>query len=198
MKRRLVIQGTGALAIITANGIAGCGNIVDGNKDRTTTSPKPIPSFDASNAGHISDVGIIERKVHEFTNEFRVTKGLNSWGYDYGLADIARVHSRDMAKRNYLSHENPEGQNARDRAMKYGYTGYPIGENLAKRDILTRDENPEQIAQKFVEHWKKSTAHRQGLISERYLEEGVGVFIDVDGIAYATAIQSGEDAGVTS
>lgn len=196
MKRRKFNRKSGLVFTAVVSGFTGCSNITDEPKATPSSTPKPVPTIDGSNFEQFSDVRTTEQKVHTFTNEFRVTNEKTPWGYDSGLAGIARVHSRDMAKRNYFSHVNPEGQTADDRAQEYGYYANPMGENLAKSDIRNENENPDGLARTFIEIWKTSSSHRNGMLSERYVEEGVGVFIDVDGVAYATTIQSGMDTEV--
>lgn len=194
--RRSFLRGSGGISIAAATCSSGCLTYAVEHTETPTQTPKPIPTFDSSHGERFPDVTIIESRVHEVTNEFRSEKGLSVWGYDDDLAGIARAYSRDMAKRNYFSHVNPEGQTAPERCEEFGYYGYPIGENLAKREIQTEQTGPDYLARKLVGQWKRSTGHRRELLSDLYVEEGVGIYITAEGIVYATTIQSGEDAEV--
>lgn len=192
MVKRSAIFGNGGLLLIV-----GCiTKKNDGDKTATVT-PKPLPTFDATKVERFSDVAPIEWNIHQSINEFRDKNGYDTWGYDYGLANIARLHSRDMSERNYFSHENPDGLTAPERTKVYGYDAYPIGENLAKRKLQAGENDPEELARKLVGEWKRSSAHRNELLSNRYVEEGNGVYISSNKIVFATNIRSGEDVEVS-
>lgn len=197
MKRRWFVERSAKLGSVGFVFIAGCPAKTNENAETVTVTAKPIPTFDASRVGQFSDVAPIERKLHGVINEFRVKNGQDSWGYDSGLADIARLHSRDMSERNYYSHENPDGQTATERTKEYGYDAYPIGENIAKLKLQAGEDEPEELARELVGKWKRSTAHRNELLSSRYVEEGNGIYISSDRTVFATNIRSGEDVEVT-
>ena len=44
---------------------------------------------------------------------------------------MAQKHSEDMGRRRFFAHENPDGDDAFERAQKAGFIG-SIGENLAQ------------------------------------------------------------------
>jgi hypothetical protein len=62
-----------------------------------------------------------EARMFAMLNEARVSRGLNPLALNPDLARAAQLHAEDMAKRGYMEHENPEGEDPRDRAEKAGY-----------------------------------------------------------------------------
>lgn len=194
--RRSFIRKSAALSIVGLTSITGCLTTAFEHTETPTLTPKPIPTFDSSNVERFSDVTLIESHVHEATNQFRTEEGRRKWAYDDDLARIARVHSRDMAERGYFSHQNPEGKGATERCEEYGYVAFPIGENIARWSLRSETHEPEVVARNLVGLWKRSAGHRQELLSDRYVEEGVGIYITTDRIVYATSIHSGEDEEV--
>jgi uncharacterized protein YkwD len=51
--------------------------------------------------------------------------------WDAKLGAAARVHSRDMARRNRFEHSGPQGGQAGGRATRAGYAWHRVGENIA-------------------------------------------------------------------
>ena len=91
------------------------------------------------------------------------------------LDAIARSHSRDMARRNYLSHQTPEGSNPLDRIQRAGVVGFTLAaENLGKTDR----SNP---SQEIVFHWLRSTDHRRNLLAPPFNGTGIGIARAPDG-----------------
>ena len=62
-----------------------------------------------------------EREIGALINIEREKKGYHVLSWDQALQDLARSHSSDMAKNNYLEHDNFKGQNPNDRATAAGY-----------------------------------------------------------------------------
>ena len=63
----------------------------------------------------------VARRIHAYVNEERARHGLAALAWDARLAGIALRHSRDMARRDYLSHDSPEGQDFDARYRQGGY-----------------------------------------------------------------------------
>lgn len=90
------------------------------------------------------------------------------------LRKAAQKHAADMAKRNYLDHESPEGATPSDRAAAEGYTG-GVGENIAMGY---------RNAQEVTKAWMKSAGHRQNIRDCRYRNTGVAVARAGNGTPY--------------
>lgn len=153
------------------------------------------------------DISRLEMRIHKLTNVERRKKGLSALDYDNRLSAIARKHSQDMAKRNFFSHENPDGKDPTDRgkAAKYpirkdqgAFYSVGLGENLfmtstyesmkyingklASCDWLSLDE----IAKSTVDGWMNSPGHRKNILNSRFDREGIGVVLSADYKALVT------------
>jgi uncharacterized protein YkwD len=85
------------------------------------------------------------------------------------LADAALAHSRDMAKRNYFSHQAKDGSTVGARAKKAGYRWRRIGENIA-----TGQGSPEQV----MSGWLASPGHCANIMNPHYTEMGVAYAVN--------------------
>jgi uncharacterized protein YkwD len=152
--------------------------------------PKPQPSISAAD---------VAQRIHKLVNAERTKHGLPALVWDAALAGIAANHSRDMARRNYLGHDSPEGH---DLIYRYKQAGYKCevrvgrvihtgAENVAlgrlynsvtrRYGIASYDWNsPETIARKTVEGWMQSTGHRENILTAHWRREGIGVEIGSD------------------
>ncbi len=117
------------------------------------------------------------------------------------LAHIARVHSQDMANRNFFSHDNPEGDGPTERAEKYGINvRTPMGggviqvgiaENISQ--VPTGDvigcgyvDSAEDVATCAVSGWTTSPGHYSNMINSSSSEIGVGIAKSSSGVYYLT------------
>jgi uncharacterized protein YkwD len=78
----------------------------------------------SANSTQISDA------IFCMTNQVRASYGLPAFRRDARLDAAARLHSADMATRDYFAHVTPEGLTPTDRAAAQGYT-VGVGENIA-------------------------------------------------------------------
>jgi uncharacterized protein YkwD len=126
--------------------------------------PEPLPSW--------------ELEVLELVNAARAVGGdCGSMGQlgpsaplkmNASLHCAARVHSKDMADRNYFDHVNPEGESPFVRIDRAGYGGYAAaGENIA-----AGTDTPEAT----VMGWLASDGHCANMLSPEYTEIGVGAY----------------------
>ena len=138
----------------------------------------------------------LAQRIHRLVNVERKKHKLPALSWDSALARIAHRHSHDMAQRNYLSHDSPQGQGFRDRYQQGDYhclvtvgkTLYGGAENIALGRLYntvtringyaTYDWNTAQdIARKTVEGWMKSSSHRENILTPHWKREGIGVDI---------------------
>jgi len=153
------------------------------------------------------DESELERKVHDKTNQYRTQNGLQPLVWDDSLSDVARNHSKDMALRNYFSHDTPEGKDPTYRANLHGYkcekiVGHlmyiGIAENIFQNNLAhtiwytagiptSHDWNSiDDIAQSTVDGWMNSLGHRKNILSETFDRQGIGVEIAQNGKVYIT------------
>ena len=151
------------------------------------------------------DGGDLARQIHAYVNEERARHGLPALSWDAKLAHIARQHSRDMARRDYLAHDSPEGRGFDDRYRQAGYSCvirigtviHACAENIAlgrlynsmrtRNGVADYDWNSaEQIARKAVDGWMGSRGHRKNILTPHWRREGIGVEVHPDNKVYVT------------
>lgn len=92
----------------------------------------------------------------EYTNRYRLLMGLSALAVDPKLMDIAQKHSEDMVKRDFFSHDNPDGLSPAARGAS--------GENIAMGPATG-------VA--AVEGWLHSSGHHRNIL-RGYGSIGVG------------------------
>ena len=95
---------------------------------------------------------------------------------DNQLNDIAMVRSVDMAERDYFSHYTPEDNTVYNLLMDVGYTGRGA-------EILCRT-----VKDDCVDAWLTSTLHNVEILNEDYVNVGISVAKDDNGIIYYTVL----------
>ena len=147
----------------------------------------------------------LEKKIHDLINRERKARRLAPLSWDGPLAAIARGHSGDMAKRDYFSHDSPEGRQFHDRyskaayrcALRVGDIIYGGAENLARgtlyASITTVNgvqyfdwKSEDKIAADAVEGWMASRGHRTNILTPHWKHEGIGVVVAPDRKVYVT------------
>jgi len=124
-----------------------------------------------------------EHQIWQLTNLERAKYQLQPLAYDEGLADLARIHSRNMRKGKFFAHKDKSGDMVGDRKNKY----YPqlivssIGENLARFSNSARIHTPAEI----VEGWMNSPEHKKNILDKDWTHLGVGVVNYAD-VLFAT------------
>jgi uncharacterized protein YkwD len=150
----------------------------------------------------------LERRVHDLINKERADKKANNLQFDRQLADIARAHSADMAKRKFFDHKNPDGKDATARGKAAGYTcrkfyaGYftdGLAENIYQGSLYSRIRitgnkrsydwySLEELAGEVVDGWMDSPGHRRNVLEKTYEKEGIGIAISSDDKVYVTQV----------
>lgn len=111
----------------------------------------------------------IERFVHRKVNTRRERHGLEKLRGHPALVDAAQSHARDMARRDFYSHDSPDGQGVSDRVP-----GKSVSENIAKE--IDHGRHPNTIAENAVASWMQSEGHRYNILREKSTYSGVGVW----------------------
>ncbi len=84
---------------------------------------------------------------------------------DPALRCAARVHTKDMADRNFFGHTNPDGLLPWDRMELAGYQWSAAGENIAAGN---------RTAAATMQQWMNSTGHCNNIMSANFVHIGVG------------------------
>ncbi len=118
----------------------------------------------------------IENAIFKLTNDVRRKHHLDPVDKDQELAAAARDHSDDMLRRDFFSHENPDGFGPRERVPAYSRAMARAGENIYGSHGLDFSD-PKLIARIVVDGWMASPGHRVNLLNAGYTSLGVGVSV---------------------
>jgi uncharacterized protein YkwD len=163
-----------------------------------------MPEFDAIESDDYERIEPFERAVFEAVNEARRSRGIEVLEWDEILAYISRLHSRDMAQKDYFSHEDRQGRGPEYRISEFNY---PCSVSFAENIYLIYDfrqkfgKEIENIGNEAVKWWKDSPEHREVMLSQVGGVAGVGCYINADNDVYVTNLfcthdpADAEDAG---
>jgi len=112
-----------------------------------------------------------EREMFDQINQERKRNGLNELRFSESLAQVGRLHCKDMFIRGYFSHYTPEGLSPFDRMAQSDIAFNYAGENLALAPNT-------DLAMKGL---MQSPGHRANILSVNFGKVGVGV---IDGGIY--------------
>ncbi len=160
---------------------------------------------DQSTAGLVAirtsmDPAIIETLVFQMVNAERKKNGVRRLEWNVALAELARRHSHDMARRGVLSHTNSNGEDPTVRAKKRGIsvtkregsvTRIGLSENIGTiPEGNLRGYGPvrseRDVADAMMKNWLSSPPHRANILDPRLEVIGVGVSGDGRGTYYLT------------
>lgn len=109
----------------------------------------------------------MERQLFELTNLYRTNHDVSEVESDYGLTQVARKHSEDMALENYFSHESPVTGSLADRLKEAKIDHRKARENIAFNYV---------DAIEAVHGWLNSPAHRSVLLDKDVTTLGTGAY----------------------
>ena len=141
-----------------------------------TAQAAPVTAKKAQATGSQSarQIKAAEQRAFELLNADRRANGLPKLKLNGVLVVLAENYGKDMIKRNYFSHYNPEGQSPFDRMRGYGISYRYAGENLAVNNSV-------EGAQRAL---MNSPGHRANILNSHYTEVGIGVSYDSRGAVY--------------
>lgn len=128
-------------------------------------------------------VRALEKDTFALINEERARTGLSVLNWSEKVADVARLHSTNMAEYNFFSHRGLDGSMVDDRAARFDVNSWKaIGENIA---FLKGYDSPAQVA---VQKWLQSASHRSNLLDPRWSETAIGLAVTSDGKYFFTQV----------
>ncbi len=139
----------------------------------------------ASVSGPLSPAAVreLERDAFQLTNTERTRAGLPALKWSDKIAQVARLHSSNMADYNFFSHKGLDGLMVDERADMLNMGRWlAIGENIA---FMKGYENPVAVA---VDRWLKSPRHKENLLSPNWTEAAIGLAVTPDGKYYFTQV----------
>jgi uncharacterized protein YkwD len=106
---------------------------------------------------------------------------------DVELSQVARARAADMAAKNYLAHQGPDGATSASLLMEQDakWQGL-LGENLAAQHYnKATGVAVEDFARRFLDEWLKSAPHRDNMAFADYDHAGVGAAVNGDTVYVA-------------
>ena len=100
---------------------------------------------------------------------------------------MARARATDMAAKNYLAHQGPDGATSASLLMQQDekWQGL-LGENLAAQHYTKQGGVAvEDFARRFLDEWLKSPPHRDNMAFADYDHAGVGAAVNGDTVYVA-------------
>ena len=148
----------------------------------SSSRPRRVVSAKAGAIGpSLSEATEIERRAFEMTNTVRLQSNLAPLAWDPQLCRMARIHSENMVRRGFFSHETPEGLHLKDRAHAAGIAHFHVlGENIAYNQGF---DDPGAFT---VGRWMLSPGHRANILGREFEQSAIGVFVAPDGTVYLT------------
>lgn len=157
------------------------------------TEPDPVIHADTNTTGvpvvnrsenPAIDGKELEMAIFEAVNEVRKEYGREPFVHSERVRLIARLHSKDMADRDFFDHTNPDGQGSRERHDEYGGCGNKNENILIWKNISTN--NTSEIASRAASLWRNSSRHNKTQLSKYYHVSGVGVYVTENRTLYVT------------
>lgn len=104
------------------------------------------------------------------------------------LAAVARQHSADMVKRQYIAHITPEGVTVAQRIRRHGISYLACGENIGVvyGDAAHSERGAYDIHNAFMKQPRSVTNHRGNLLNPIWTHVGIGVAYNPDGALVVT------------
>lgn len=161
------------------------GGVKSGPEKRTSRARLRLrtASLGRSELAETEEAKLLERETFDLINLQRLERGLSALTWDTKLSDLAREHSRNMARHGFFSHIGLNGRTVDIRAVDSGIDGWKgIGENIAFNKGIA---NPSAFT---VERWLLSPGHKRNMLDGRWRESGLGVAVTEDGKYFFTQI----------
>ena len=105
--------------------------------------------------------------VLKLVNQERAKVGVQPLTLSEKLTSIANTKAKDMADKNYFSHESPTYGSPFDMLKQFGVSFSTAGENIAAG---------QKTAAEVMDSWMNSSGHRANILNKNYTQIGVGFY----------------------
>lgn len=105
--------------------------------------------------------------ILKLVNQERKKAGVPALTLSDKLTNIAYTKAKDMADKNYFSHQSPTYGSPFDMLKQFGVSYSYAGENIAAG---------QKSAEEVMNSWMNSSGHRQNILNENYTQLGVGFY----------------------
>jgi uncharacterized protein YkwD len=152
----------------------------------TQTAIAPPPPPDPK-----TQMAALELRIFDLIQDERhkVDPKAKTLALDSELVGVARRRSADMAAKNYMAHQGPDGQTSASVLMDEDsdFQGL-LGENIAAQHFTKQGGvDVEGFAERFVKTWVDSADHKENLSFADYDRSGVGAAVNGDTV-YVTQL----------
>jgi uncharacterized protein YkwD len=139
------------------------------------------------------DLQAMEEEMYRLVNTVRSAHlpgwiGTGKLKWQENLAAVARGHSADMLKRQYVAHVSPEGISAARRIGQNGISYVACGENIGiyYGEGAHTSQAVREIHDAFMNQPRSMTNHRGNLLNPLWTHVGIGIAFNPDGSLVAT------------
>jgi len=108
-------------------------------------------------------------KARQLINAYRKSHGLKPLTLNPALTEAAKLHSRDLAKWDRISHYGSDGSNPWDRVKRVGYKAKVAAENVG-----TGQASVEEV----LKGWEASPGHNKNLLLREAEHMGIALVQD--------------------
>lgn len=105
--------------------------------------------------------------ILKLVNQERQKAGVPALKLSSKLTEVANTKAKDMADKNYFSHESPTYGSPFEMLKKFGVNYSYAGENIA-----AGQKNAEEV----MNSWMNSSGHKANILNKNYTELGVGFY----------------------
>lgn len=105
--------------------------------------------------------------VLKLVNAERKKAGLQPLTLSNKLTNIAYTKAKDMAEKNYFSHQSPTYGSPFDMLKQFGVSFSAAGENIAAG---------QKSAEEVMNSWMNSSGHKANILNANYTQLGVGFY----------------------
>jgi uncharacterized protein YkwD len=146
-----------------------------------------------SQATTTAELEALERLMYDLVNNVRQSHlpgfvGTAKLTWNNGLATVARTHSADMMRRQYVAHITPEGITAARRIENYRIRYVACGENIGivYGESAHTTQAVHDIHNAFMNQPRSMTNHRGNILNPVWTHIGIGIAYNEDGSLVAT------------
>ncbi len=155
--------------------------VVDTEKDKNEGIPKDLTQVYGQKETMLEELSaaVIEAELLRLINQERATQGVEQLGMQESLRWAARIRAPEVI--DSLSHTRPDGTpyySAMDEAG-FVYAGKWHGENVSYMYFTQGMYDSVTAAEKMYDSLKTSTGHYQNMLSENFLQAGIGAFVQI-------------------
>ena len=125
------------------------------------------------------DIPLLDAALFFLTNEKRKARFKKILKYHKACETAAYNHSKQMAEKDFFSHQNTKDKKRRSteqRAKLAGIKNPYIAENIAFNHFIY-DNTYLEIAEKLINQWMNSKGHRENILAKDAKSFGCGVYI---------------------